>query len=207
VDAASTFTLFEQIGEGSFGTVYRGKHNPTGFELAIKIVQMDADNFESLTSEIAVLKRCKHPNIVNYFGSCSQGDSIWILMNHNALGSVRDIIERKKSPLKEKQVAFVCGEVLKGLAYLHNQNIIHKDLKSAHILMNESGEVSLGGFRVSERVMSSSTLGNIAGTPYWMAPEISTAKYNTKVDIWSLGISAIEMAEGKPPYADVHHAK
>jgi len=207
VDVVSTFTLYEEIGEGSFGTVYRGKHNPTGYEIAIKIVDMNADNFDSLKSEINTLRRCRHPNIVSYFGSCSVGDSIWILMDNHKLGSVRDIIEKRIKPMKERQVAYICGEVLKGLDYLHNQNIVHKDIKSAHILMTENGEIRLGGFRVSQKLLTSASLKNIAGTPYWMAPEISSTKYTTKVDIWSLGITAIEMAEGKPPYAELNHAR
>lgn len=206
VDVNSTFTLYEEIGEGSFGTVYRGKHNPTGYELAVKVVDMDEENFGSLNNEINTLKRCKHHNIVSYFGSCSQADSIWILMDNHKLGSVRDVIERRNRPLKEKEVAYICREVLKGLEYLHSQDIVHRDIKSAHILMNDNGDIRLGGFRVSQMLQASSTLGSIAGTPHWMAPEI-TSKYTSKVDIWSLGITAIEMAEGQPPHADQKSAQ
>lgn len=209
-DIVSDFTIIEQIGQGTFGAVHRGRHKPSGYEMVIKTVEIEADDgTDSLKNEIEILKRCRHLNIVTYFGTCSYEGRLWVLMDYCAFGSVKDMMERLSRTLTEKEIASICAAILQGLMYLHSRhNIVHKDVKPANILMNESGEVRLGDFGVSEQLSSTLCLGSMAGTPHYMAPEISVSSNCTsKADIWSLGITAIEMAEGKPPYADQNHMR
>jgi serine/threonine protein kinase len=145
---------------------------------------------------------------VSYFGSCATEKKLWILMDYCGLGSVRDVMETCKRTLTEKEIACVCAGTLQGLHYLHThfeQPIIHKDIKSANILLTEQGEFKLADFGVSQQILTTLCLGYLEGTPHFMAPEIGNAsRFNFKADIWSLGITAIEMADGRPPYADIN---
>ncbi|EGG19318.1 STE20 family protein kinase [Cavenderia fasciculata] len=233
----TSFAMEDIVGEGSFGVVYKAVHKDSGFTLAIKVIRSD-DILEEpidpppptptptpapaagsptsikekektpLEKEIDILKKCKNPHIVSYFGSCKRKYELWILMDYCGLGSIADIMRSLGRTLKEKEIALILHQALDGLLYLHSNQIIHRDVKAANILLDESGQVKIADFGVSSQIISTFCKGSIAGTPYWMAPEIlKEDKYSNKVDIWSLGITAIEMAEGEPPYSDINPIK
>ncbi|KAN0025672.1 hypothetical protein ACTFIU_010266 [Dictyostelium citrinum] len=212
-DPVELFELIEEIAEGSFGTVYKGKHLPTGNIMAVKIIALDEDEtFEDLVVEIDILNRCNHNNIVKYYGSWVKGDELFIAMECCGGGSITEIYQELNIPLNENQIAYVCRETLKGLEYLHHTNVIHRDLKGANILLTESGDVKLADFGVSGLLDKNSKRNTFIGTPYWMAPEVienrsNPVPYDTKADIWSLGITLIELAEAEPPLSEIHPMK
>uniref|UniRef100_A0A8C4M552 Mitogen-activated protein kinase kinase kinase kinase 1 n=1 Tax=Equus asinus asinus TaxID=83772 RepID=A0A8C4M552_EQUAS len=163
---------------------------------------------EPASKEILILKTCRHANIVAYHGSYLWLQKLWICMEFCGAGSLQDIYQVTGS-LSELQISYVCREVLQGLAYLHSQKKIHRDIKGANILINDAGEVRLADFGISAQI--GATLArrlSFIGTPYWMAPEVAAVAlkggYNELCDIWSLGITAIELAELQPPLFDVH---
>jgi serine/threonine protein kinase len=194
------FQVQEKLGQGSFGAVYKGVHKETNFELAIKEIQ-NVDNYESIKKEVEILKKCKNSCVVSYFGTVMKGKHVWILMDYCALGSIKDLILTGEEPLDEEQIKFVIFSAVKALTYLHSQNIIHRDVKAANILLNERGEVKIADFGVSDQLQSQvKEVSETVGTPLWMAPEVILKKqYDSKCDIWSLGITAIEMGDGAPP--------
>ncbi|KAH3760512.1 STE20 family protein kinase [Pelomyxa schiedti] len=203
---SKSFNLVEVLGQGAFGVVFHAVHAPSSMTMAIKVIPLEHEDLDDIKIEIDVLKKCRHPNIVCYYGCFSCETSFWILMDFCALGSLRDIMDVEKSTLKEKQIAYICTSSLKGLEYLHSQKIIHRDIKCANILVTERGEVKLGDFGVSQEMLKT-WLPNtgMVGTPLWMAPEVSTQQpYTYTADIWSFGITIIEMADGEPPNADLN---
>lgn len=214
-DPNTLFELIEELAEGSFGTVYKGRHLPTGQIMAVKIIALDEDEtFDDLVIEIAILSKCNSDNVVRYFGSWQKGDELFIAMECCDGGSVTEIYQELNSPLTEPQIALICRETLKGLEYLHNtMSIIHRDLKGANILLTEDGGVKLADFGVSGQLSANTTKRlTFIGTPYWMAPEVienrsSPVPYDTKSDIWSLGITLIELAEAEPPLSEIHPMK
>jgi len=220
------FIIDEQIGKGAYGSVFRAKFK-TGFTIAAKRVVDDPNVQGTIKREIDILKRCNSPFIVNYFGCVIEkqhGKSIsskfkkeeqkfsypedeggmpplWILMDYCGGGSIRDYMLATKKTLSEEQVGAILLGVLQGLSYLHASNIIHRDLKAANILISEDGKVKIADFGISTQ-LSATLTGNartMIGTTYWMAPEITSEHYNHKIDLWSLGITIIEMVEGEPP--------
>jgi len=207
-ESTSVFNLEQRIGEGSFGVVWKAVHKDTGFPLAAKIVSLgerDSTQNDQIKKEMEILKRCNNPNIVSYFGCCWNNSDLWILMDYCSHSSVRDLMDQLEKTLSEKQLSFIVGSTLKGLEYLHGLSIIHRDIKSANILLTEKGEVKLGDFGVSEYLNSALFSGGIVGTPLFMAPEgIKENLYTEKFDIWSLGITTIEMADGQPPYNEMN---
>jgi len=212
-DPVELFELIEEIAEGSFGTVYKGRHIPTGNIMAVKIIALDEDEtFEDLVVEIDILHRCNHNNIVKYYGSWVKGDELFIAMECCGGGSITEIYQELSTPLTESQIAYVCRETLKGLEYLHNNGVIHRDLKGANILLTDAGDVKLADFGVSGILDKNSKRNTFIGTPYWMAPEVienrsNPVPYDTKADIWSLGITLIELAEAEPPLSEIHPMK
>ena len=203
------FELLEQLGKGSFGSVYKARHRPSGTIVAVKVIPLsgeDEDGLEDMRREIALLQECVHPNVVRYFGSFMGDDYLWIVMEHCGGGSVRDVLDATKSPLNEPQIAYVCGEALKGLVYLHSVYKLHRDIKCSNILLTDDGFVKLADFGVAARLTRTmSKRETFTGTPHWMAPEvIQESRYDGKVDVWALGVSAMEMAEVNPPRHDVH---
>jgi len=170
--------------------------------VAVKIIPLtDNDEVDSIQKEIAILRDCNHPNIVRYFGSYRTSDALWISMEYCAGGSVSDVMHALGRPLEEDMIAYVCSEVLKGLAYLHSNGRVHRDIKCGNILLTEQGEVKLADFGVAAQLTHTLSKRNtFIGTPHWMAPEvIQSSSYDGKVDVWALGITAIEMAEQYPP--------
>jgi len=206
-DLASQFDLEDQLGEGAYGVVWKGKHRPTKMELAIKLLpRREGLADEETMREIEVLKKCHQENIVQYYGCFMNDEYLWVLMDYCQLGSVLDLMKTTGHALTEAQVASVLFYCLKGLNYLHALNIIHCDLKAANILLNEKGDVKLADFGVSRELglEKDATEDQVSeeqlGTPIFMAPEVLQGEPVSNLsDIWSLAITAIEMAEGEPP--------
>ena len=198
------FELLSPLGRGSYGSVYtaRLKQSPSNELVAVKIIPLtDGDEVDSIQKEIGILRVCSHPNVVRYYGSYRTPDALWISMEYCAGGSVSDVMHALGRPLEEDMIAYVCSEVLKGLAYLHSNGRVHRDIKCGNILLTEQGEVKLADFGVAAQLTHTLSKRNtFIGTPHWMAPEvIQSSSYDGKVDVWALGITAIEMAEQYPP--------
>uniref|UniRef100_A0A2K6S5J4 Mitogen-activated protein kinase kinase kinase kinase n=1 Tax=Saimiri boliviensis boliviensis TaxID=39432 RepID=A0A2K6S5J4_SAIBB len=203
------YDLLQRLGGGTYGEVFKARDKVSGDLVALKMVKMEPDDdVSTLQKEILMLKTCRHANIVAYHGSYLWLQKLWICMEFCGAGSLQDIYQVTGS-LSELQISYVCREVLQGLAYLHSQKKIHRDIKGANILINDAGEVRLADFGISAQI--GATLArrlSFIGTPYWMAPEVAAVAlkggYNELCDIWSLGITAIELAELQPPLFDVH---
>ncbi|XP_034460956.1 mitogen-activated protein kinase kinase kinase kinase 5-like [Hippoglossus hippoglossus] len=203
------FEILLRVGGGTYGEVFKARNKQNGELAAIKLIKMEPeDDFSIIQQEIVIVKSCKHPNIVAYYGSYIRANKLWICMEFCGGGSLQDIYH-VTGPLSEPQIAYICREMLQGLDYLHAQKKIHRDIKGANILLNNQGEVKLADFGISAQITA--TLArrmSFIGTPYWMAPEVAAVEikggYNELCDIWSVGITAVELAELQPPLFDVH---
>jgi serine/threonine protein kinase len=174
--------------------------------VGLKLLEYDADSIRDIESEVEILKTCKSPFIVELVGVFIKGKTIWIAMEFCGAGSLADIMAVCQTTLSEAQVAAVMKMSLYGLEYLHAQNIIHRDIKAANVLVTDTGECKLADFGVSAEIqVTLSRKQTVIGTPNWMAPEVITeSAYDQRADIWSLGIVAIELALGEPPHSNVH---
>ncbi|KAH9388709.1 hypothetical protein TYRP_008053 [Tyrophagus putrescentiae] len=199
------FDILCKLGEGSYGSVFKALHKESGQILAIKQVPVESDLGE-IIKEISIMQQCDSQYVVRYFGSYFKGSDLWIVMEYCGGGSVSDIMRLRKKTLTEDEISTILKDTLMGLEYLHERRKIHRDIKAGNILLNNEGHAKLADFGVAGQLTDTMAKRNtVIGTPFWMAPEvIQEIGYDCLADIWSLGITALEMAEGKPPYGDIH---
>ncbi|KAL6077188.1 Serine/threonine-protein kinase pakA [Balamuthia mandrillaris] len=197
-----------KIGEGAAGTVYLADDPRNGNKVAIKKMALDADGEEYVIGEIHMMKSSDHPNIVKYYDSyIVDKTELWVVMEFMGYGMLTEWLEQYpygNVQMSEPEIAYICRETLRGLEYIHRLHRIHRDIKSDNVLLNDKGEIKLADFGYAAQLTKSKQLRNtVVGTPYWMAPEVIQGEdYDSGVDIWSLGIMLMEMAEGEPPYMD-----
>ncbi|RMC10993.1 hypothetical protein DUI87_12185 [Hirundo rustica rustica] len=199
-EPAEKYLELEQIGQGAFGTVYKGLDRATGGEVAMKKMSLREKNRERAVNEILVLKDKKNPNIINSLDSFLVDGDLWLVMEYMDGGTLQDVVRQTR--MAEGEMAAVSQECLQGLDFLHSNQVIHRDLKSSNILLGMDGSVKLADFGLSAQLSpEQDQCSSMVGTAHWMAPEVVTSSpYGPKADIWSFGIVTIEMVEGEPPY-------
>lgn len=197
----------ECIGKGSFGEVYKGREIATGKEVALKLVDLEKadEEIDVIQREIKVMSQISNPYVVQYYSSLMKGSTLWIVMEYMAAGSLKELLDAV-GPFPEEAIATVLKSLFKGLDYVHKGHKLHRDIKAANILLSSHGEVKLADFGVAGQMTGTVRQRNtFVGSPFWMAPEvIQESLYDEKADIWSAGITGMELANGLPPYATEH---
>lgn len=204
------YQRLDTVGKGGYGSVHKGRHISSGNIVALKIINLDTpdDDVADIQREVALLSQLRDaPNVTKYFGCYMDGPRVWIVMEYAQGGSVDVLMKASKDGcLEEKYASVITREVLVGLSYLHKVPVIHRDMKAANILITATCKVMICDFGVSALLATTTSKRNtLTGTPYWMAPEVvqSVAAYDTKADIWSLGIMVYEMVKGSPPHSNL----
>ncbi|KAK7206023.1 STE/STE20/YSK protein kinase [Myxozyma melibiosi] len=206
IDPDEFYIKQQRIGGGSFGNVYKAVDRRTGAPVAIKVIDLESadDDVDDIVQEIKILSQMRSHYVTQYFGSYLHGAHLWIVMEYCGGGSCADLL--RAGTISEDYIAIIMREILKGLEYLHSERNIHRDIKAANVLLTANGDIKLADFGVSGQ-LTASTLKKrtFVGTPFWMAPEVIKMNgYDYKADIWSLGITAIELAKGEPPLSRIH---
>jgi len=210
-DPEEVFEMLDIIGEGAYGLICTCKNVKQNSIYAIKFLEIDEEDEENLQKEIDILKESSDcPYIVKYFGCYIKESTLMIVMEFCDGGSCLDIMNSCKKTITEDQISVIVAHMVQGLAYLHSHRILHRDLKAGNVLLTSEGIAKLADFGVSAKLVHTLQKKNtIVGSPYWMAPEVISVQkgkgegYDFKADIWSLAITTIELAEGKPPLFDI----
>ena len=212
------FTIQYPIGHGAFGTVYKAVHNSTNKIYAIKIIDYSKDNnkdnnniinynYKSVQQETSLMRKVSNSDyIVKYYGSyfSRKTNTIWLILEYCSSGSAIDLMLSMDRTFSEVEVATIMEMILKGLIVMHSENLIHRDIKGANILISEEGYAKLGDFGVGAALSEEKYRISKKGSPYWMSPQVaSSVKYDFKTDIWSLGVTCVELLEGEPPFSDL----
>jgi len=199
-DPTKLFILEKELGKGASGSVYRAISNTDNNVYAIKQVPLSAKTLTATIKEIKFMSGVQHPNTLRYYTCYRKENDVWIVMEICDIGSVLDILNKTDNGLEESCIAAITAQVLRGLDYLHSEaKTIHRDIKSANLLVNSKGEVKIADYGTAAEADVPRT--TVIGSSYWMAPEtIDQRGYDSKADIWSLGITLIEMAEKDPPF-------
>ncbi|CAH8475631.1 unnamed protein product [Schistosoma rodhaini] len=213
-DPKEEYKILAPIGSGTYGDVFKAVHRERRTLVAVKVMKIDLkDDIRSICQEIHTLRECRHPNIVQFYGSYLRNNKLWICMEYCGGQSMQDIYLYTRRPLEEDCIAFVSRETLQGLNFMHNRGRIHRDIKGANILLTDDGHVKVADFGVAAQLSTSiAKRTTLIGTPYWMAPEVASIEsrgsgYDGKCDIWGVGITAIEYAELQPPMFDLDPRK
>jgi len=204
-DPTQLFMDMKKIGEGAAGEVFVATSRSDGKKVAVKKMALNGESLKLLITEISIMKSSHHDNVVDYIASYIVEEQLWVVMEFMGGGCLTEVLEQFANvKMTEGQIALVCLETLKALCYVHSLHRIHRDIKSDNILLNDEGEVKVADFGYAAQLTQQQQKRNtVVGTPYWMAPELIRGHdYGVKVDIWSLGIMAMEMAEGEPPYME-----
>ncbi|XP_039148021.1 serine/threonine-protein kinase 10 isoform X1 [Drosophila simulans] len=210
-DPAEFWEMVGELGDGAFGKVYKAQHKEQKRFAAAKMCQLeDEENLSDHMVEIDILSEIKHPNIVELYEAFSIDDKLWMLIEYCDGGALDSIMVELEKPLTEPQIAYVCKHMTEGLTFLHRNKVIHRDLKAGNVLLTMEGGVKLADFGVSAKNKHTMQKHDtFIGTPYWMAPELVLCEtfrdnpYDHKVDIWSLGITLIELAQMEPPNSEM----
>jgi len=210
-DPEQLFRVLEVIGQGSFGIVCTCVNTSDNKIYAVKFIEINEDDGGDLQNEIDILKATdKCANVVKYYGSYLKENYLMIVMEYCDGGSVLDVMQVCNRAMTEQQISSICLHVLRGLSYMHSNKILHRDIKAGNVLLSNKGAAKLADFGVSTKLLNTiQKHKTVVGSPYWMSPEVivapnGAAGYDHKADIWSLGITAIEMAETKPPHYDIN---